>query len=169
MRALGLREKRHIFRKEVIIEDPYYEMDVDMLHSITKDIESYSVNHKLLRWPNPIDVFFHAGDDQEIERINTALETVIEDLGYTRDKIILSELNNYPIIAVRAHTRPFRKKWLNTLTGLLIPIGVFFYFRMIRFRLRLLKDLHTIRHTSERIIPRALELSTEKKGTSESL
>ena len=169
MRALGLREKRHIFRKEVIIEDPYYEMDVDMLHSITKDIESYSVNHKLLRWPNPIDVFFHAGDDQEIERINMALETVIEDLGYTRDKIILSELNNYPIIAVRAHTRPFRKKWLNTLTGLLIPIGVFFYFRMIRFRLRLLKDLHTIRHTSERIIPRALELSTEKKGTSESL
>jgi len=42
-----------------------------------------------------------------------------------------------------------------------LPIGIFFYFRMIRFRLRLYKDLRIIRNTSERIIPRALDLSTK--------
>ena len=169
MRILGLREKRHIFRKEVIIEDPQYKKDVDILFNVSKEIEAYSERHKLLRWPNPIKVFFHPGDDHDIEHINNTLETAIEDLGYTRDKLILSELNNYPIIAVRAHTRPFRKKWLNAVTGLLLPIGVFFYIRMIRFRLRLYKDLRTIRQTNDRIIPRALELSTEQKSITELL
>lgn len=169
MKALGLREKRHIFRKEVIIEDPKYKKDVDMLLNVSKEIDEYSEHHKLLRWPNPINVFFHAGDDHEIEHINTVLETAIEDLSYTRDKMILSELNNYPIIAVRAHTRPFRRKWLNIVTGLLLPLGAFFYIRMIRFRLRLYKDLRTIRQTSDRIIPRAMDFYTEEKIVTELL
>ena len=153
MRLLGLRQKRHIYRKEVIIEDPMYQMDAEMLTNINKEIEAYSENHKLLRWPNPIVVFFHEGDDQEIELINESLEVAIEDLGYTRDKRILAELNHYPVIATHAHTRPFRKKWLNIVTGLCLPLGAFFYFRMIRFRLRLYRDLRTIRQTSERILP----------------
>ena len=158
---LGLRVKRNITLKEVIIEDPKYDIDVDLLLNVCKEIEEYSMEHKLLYWPNPINVFFHAGDDQEIEKINTALETAIEDLGYTMDKLILTELNHYPIIATHAHTRPFRRKWMNVVTGLVLPVGIFFYFRMLRFRLRLYKDLRVIRQTSERIIPRALELSTK--------
>ena len=162
MRVLGLRQKRHITRKEVIIEDPKYKMDTMMLQNISKEIEAYSENHKLLRWPNPIKVFFHAGDDQEIARINHTLEVAIEDLGYTRDRQILALLNNYPIIATNAHTRPFRKKWLNIVTGLCLPLGAFFYFRMIRFRFRLYRDLRTIRQTSDRIIPRTQALSQEQ-------
>ena len=169
MQVLGLRTKRHIYRKEVIIEDPKYEVDVDLLLNICKEIKAYSEKHMLLLWPNPIKVFFHAGDDQEIERINNSLEVAIEDLGYTRDKLILTELNNYPIIMPRAHTRPFRQKWLNIITGLLLPLGIFFYFRMIRFRVRLYRDLRNVYQTSERITPRALELSTEQKSIGELL
>ena len=161
MRMLGLRDKRHIFRKEVIIEDPDYALDAERLGEINADIERYSENHKLLRWPNPINVFFHAGDDQEIEGISARLEETIDNLSYTKDKLILTELNHYPMMATHAHTRPFRKKWLNVVTGLLLPLGIFFYFRMLRFRFRLYKDLRTIRQTSERIIPRAMELSKD--------
>ena len=163
MRLLGLRQKRHIYRKEVIIEDPKYKIDAELLTNINKEIATYSENHKLLRWPNPINVFFHEGDDQEIERINESLEVAIEDLGYTRDKLILALLNNYPVIATHAHTRPFRQKWLNIVTGLCLPVGAFFYFRMIRFRLRLYRDLRTIRQTSERILPRVLEYAEAQK------
>ena len=159
MRMLGLRTKRHIFRKEVIIDDPRYEDDAAMLAEINTQIADYSEHHKLLHWPNPINVFFHAGDDQEIEAISERLEETIEDLGYTKDRLILTELNHYPVLATHAHTRPFRKKWLNVATGLVLPVGIFFYFRMLRFRLRLRKDLRTIRHTSERVIPRAKELA----------
>jgi lipopolysaccharide export system permease protein len=159
MRMLGLRTKRHIFRKEVIIEDPDYSLDAERLAAINSDIVRYHDHHKLLHWPNPIKVFFHAGDDQEIEEISERLEETIENLSYTKDKLILTELNHYPIMATHAHTRPFRRKWMNIVTGLLLPVGAFFYFRMLRFRLRLYKDLRTIRLTSEKIIPRAIELS----------
>ena len=163
MRILGLRTKRHVYRKEVIIEDPKYQEDASLLEEVTREITAYSEHHKLLRWPNPINVFFHAGDDQEIERINEVLETAIEDLSNTKDKLILTEINSYPVIATRAHTRPFRRKWLNVITGLLIPVGIFFYFRMLRFRLRLYKDLRTIRLTNEKIIPQALALAGKQK------
>ena len=163
MRVLGLRTKRHITRKEVIIEDPHYADDAEELSRINEEIRAYSETHKLLHWPNPINVFFHAGDDQQIEEINGEFEATIEDLGYSRDNMILTELNNYPIIATHAHTRPFRRKWLNAVTGLILPLGIFFYFRMLRFRLRLLKDLHTIRQTSERIIPRCQEMAATTK------
>ena len=163
MRMLGLRMKRHITRKEVIIEEPKYRMDAIMLQRINEDIAIYSETHKLLRWPSPIKVFFRAGDDHEIEHINEVLEITIEDLGYSRDKHVLYALNEYPIIATHAHTRPFERKWLNIVSGLFLPLGIFFYFRMLRFRLRLYRDLRDINNTSNKLIPHALELADKQK------
>ena len=159
-RFLGLRVKRNITRKEVIIEDPKYTLDAQKLEDVNEHIIQYSDEHKLLRLPNPISVFFKASDDHEIEQIDEVLEEAIEDLSFTRDRLILTELNHYPIIMTRAHTRPFSRKWMNVVTGLILPVGVFFYLRMWRFRLRLYRDLHTIRQVSGKIIPRALELAT---------
>ena len=152
MRMLGLRQKRNMTRKEVIIQAPDYENDSLQLERISTDVDNYSVEHKLLRWPNPIHVFFRPGDDQRIQEISDELEAVVEDLGNTRDKVVLHELNQYPILATHAHTRPFRKKWLNIVTGLVLPLGLFFYFRMLRFRLRLYKDLRTIKSANERMV-----------------
>ena len=79
------------------------------------------------------------------------METVIEDLSNSRDKQVLHLLNQYPVLATHAHTRPFRQRWLNALTGIILPVGIFFYIRMLRFRLRLYKDLKTIEKTSNAI------------------
>jgi len=154
MRMLGLRVKRNITRKEVIIEDPHYEQDREQLIRLNGEIDAYVHEHKLLRWPNPIKVFFRPGDDHDIARINEELETTVEDLSYTKDKVILSELNNIPIIATHAHTRPFVRKWLNIITGLILPLGIFFYCRMLRFRLRLHRDLKNLRQASDAIVKR---------------
>ena len=154
MRALGLRTHRHIYRKEVIIEDPIYALDSYYLLNISKEIKEYGEEHKLLRLPNPIHVFFRPGDDQKVEHIIQALEDVIEDLANTKDTQILSYLNHYPVVATHAHTRPFRQKWLNIITGLVLPLGVFFYLRMCRFRLRLHKDLNNILETNQWVLDR---------------
>ena len=154
MRILGLRSHRHIYRKEVIIEDPIYALDSFYLLQISEEIKQYSEEHKLLHLPNPIHVFFRPGDDQKIEQIVAKLEDVIEDLGNTKDAQILGFLNRYPIVATHAHTRPFRQKWLNIITGLILPLGVFFYLRMCRFRLRLRKDLNRILDTNHDVIER---------------
>ena len=158
MRMLGLRTKRSVMMKEVIIEEPKYEMDAKMLTNITLEIKQYAQHHNLLRWPNPIRVFFHPGDDHEIEHINGVLEVAIEDLSYSRNKHVIMLLNEYPIIATHAHTRPFRHKWLNVVTGVFLPTGIFFYFRMIRFRFRLYKDLQRILQTNEKLTERIHQL-----------
>jgi lipopolysaccharide export system permease protein len=157
-RMLGLRSKRNIARKEVIIEDPKYLADAEMLKNVSLEVAHYSEVHKLLRWPNPIKVFFRPGNDHDIEHLNNVLEVAIEDLSYTKDRYVLMKLNQYPIIATHAHTRPFQRKWLNVITGLFLPTGIFFYFRMIRFRIRLYRDLQHILRINAKLIPRVISL-----------
>jgi lipopolysaccharide export system permease protein len=157
-RMLGLRSKRSIARKEVIINEPKYLTDAEMLKNVGLEVAMYTEVHKLLRWPNPIKVFFRPGDDHDIEHLNNVLEVAIEDLSYTRDRYVLMKLNQYPIIATHAHTRPFQRKWLNIITGLFLPTGLFFYFRMIRFRIRLYRDLQHILRINAKLIPRVIEL-----------
>ena len=151
-RLLGLRTKRLILKKDVVINDPDYDHDQLELQCISQRIEEYSCEHHLLRAPNPIKVFFREGDDRVIREVYDQLETVIEDLSNTKDRYIVAELNHYPVIATHAHTRPFRNKWLNMTVGLLLPLGLFFYLRLWRFRLRLYKDLKQVVRTNDTII-----------------
>ncbi len=157
MRTLGLRTKRHLTKKEVIIDDPQYDVDAERLRTISADISRYTEEHNLLRWPSPIKVFFRPGDDHDIERINALLEETIEDLSYTKDNYIILKLNQYPIIAANAHTRPFRRKWLNVMTGVFLPTGIFFYFRMLRYRFRLYKDLQSVVQTNKKLLRKVAE------------
>ena len=156
---LGIRTKRHLTKKEVVINDPQYARDATLLEQINTDIDSYSTHHHLLKAPNPVKVFFRPGDDHRIQEISEQLEEVIEDLQNTKDKVLISMLNRYPVMATHAHTRPFRQKWLNIITGLCLPVGVFFYFRMWRFRLRLLKDLRVVKQTNQAVVERIAQMA----------
>ncbi|UEA61926.1 LptF/LptG family permease [Hoylesella buccalis] len=151
MKALGWRTKRHVYGKEVIIEDPNYLEDRQLLLNMNDDIRRYVEEHRLKSLPNVVQVFFRYQPDHEVERISNELEKVIDDLTNTRDKVILNELNSYPVLAVKAHTRPFERKWLNIVSAIIIPLGLFFYLRMWRFRIRLLRDLKQIVQTNDAV------------------
>ncbi|MBF1484758.1 MAG: YjgP/YjgQ family permease, partial [Prevotella pallens] len=113
IRILGLRMKRNISSKEVIISAPRYIDDADMLRKMNNEIEAYVERSNLKSPPNFIKTFFKYQPDHDIEQLSKKLETVIEDLSNTRNRIILSELNQYPILITKAHTRPFEYKYLN--------------------------------------------------------
>lgn len=154
MKLLGLRLKRHVFGKEVILSDPNYADDARRLAVINEEVSHYSAAHKLYRAPNVIQVFFRYKPDHDMERISENLETVIADLGNTRDNVILAELNKYPILSVKAHTRPFEHRWMNMASFVIVPVGLFLYLRMWSFRLRLYRDLRVIGMTNDNIIDR---------------
>lgn len=153
-RMLGLRQKRHVYGKEVIIQEPDYAKDAAILSRMNDEIVSYSHAHNLRSAPNVIKVFFRYEPDHEIERMSEELEGVIEDLSNTRDKVVMTLLNHYPIMATKAHTRPFERRWKNIVAAVIVPAGLFFYFRMWRFRWRLLKDLRVIRQTNANMVSR---------------
>lgn len=152
MRILGLRIRRHISSKEVIIHTPDYAKDADILSNMSESLVEYARKTNLKSPPNIIRTFFVFQPDHEIENISKQLEEVIEDLANTRNKAIMSELNRYPILVTKAHTRPFEKRWMNIVAAVIIPAGLFFYFRMWRFRLRLYRDLKVIKDVNENII-----------------
>jgi|SRR5574344_68017 lipopolysaccharide export system permease protein len=157
-KILGLKLHRSVFGKEVIINDPNYDDDSTRLSKICDDIMEYSKEHKLIRLPNVISVFFQYKADHKIEELSEEIEAVIEDLSNTKDKVILTELNHYPILSIKAHTRPFEHQWMNILAAIFIPVGLFLYIRMWRFRLRLHFDLRTTMVSSFNIIDRINEM-----------
>ena len=152
MNLLGMRLKRNIMAKEVIINEPDYGRDAELLSEVTERAQAYAEAHRLKTAPNVKRVFFEYQADNEMEEINRLLETAIDDLGNTRDKTILNLLNEYPVMSVKAHTRPFNHQWLNTVAAILVPVGLVLYVRMWRFRLRLLKDLRVVVHNNNQII-----------------
>ena len=153
-RFFGLRVKRPIYRKEVVITDPDYAADMQTLERISAEIDLYSQNHRLRHAPNLVKVFFKYEPDRKIEAINEELETVIEDLSNSRDRTIVNHLSAYPIMSVKAHTRPFERRWLNVVSAVIVPFGLVLYFRMWRYRLRLWRDLRTVKNENDIIIGR---------------
>ena len=99
IRVFGLRIKRHITSKEVIIHDPNYFDDVRKLSLLTDSVRRYSRKYKLKYLFNAIIASIRYKPDPELDSIIADLEAIVDDLSNTRDRFILSYLNKYPIIA----------------------------------------------------------------------
>ena len=152
IKLLGLRLKRHLALKEVVIYPPRYEDSKEKLIHLDSLFDEYLKRKKLLRLPNPIKVFFKYQDDHEIERLSEQLEAVVQDLGNTRSSRIIAYLNQLPILSVKAHTRPFDRKRYNVLAAICFPLGIILYIRMWRFRLRLANDIKKLIVTNKLIV-----------------
>lgn len=159
MKILGMRVKRSISRKDVIIEDPDYWKDADEARWLAAEAKEYSMAHKLKTPPNFINVFFKYQPDHAVEEIGERMETMISDLSNSRDRMVINLINEYPMIMVKAHTRPFERKWMNVVAAVIVPVGLFFYFRMWRFRLRLMRDLVQIEDVSGKLANRLDEIN----------
>jgi len=150
-KVAGIRSVRHMFRKEVIIVDPDYERIVGDLEKLSADCQAYAQKKKLTKAPNYFTLWMVNKNDHEIEQLNDRMEALVDELSNTRSIVLLNQLNNFPLIPVHAHVRPFDIYWLNILAGLFVPVGLFFYFRIWAFRIRLQKDIDKIIKTSEEI------------------
>lgn len=148
---LGFRTHRHIFRKEVIIEEPRMDVVLSNLCRLKKLCTDYNKKTHLLIAPSYIRTFFRYTPDTAVEEINDLMENIVEELSNSKDRKVLVELNRFPIIYVHAHTTPFHNKSVNIAAGVLFPIGLVLWFRIWRFRLRLQRDLRVIVRTSDRL------------------
>ena len=148
---LGLRPSRHVFKKEVIIEDPDYPRIQTELEKLCNICNEYAIKHRLADAPNYIRIFANKGHDDVIADISAKMELLIEELSNSKDGVLLEYLNKYPILSTKAHKSPFDNQWLNLLAGIIVPIGLFFYFRIWRFSIRLDKDLKNIIKTNREI------------------
>ncbi len=150
-KVAGIRSVRHIFKKEVIINDPDYERIPGDLEQLTEDCKAYIAQNQLTKAPNYFKLWMSGEKDDEVVAINDKLEALVEEMSNTKSASLIGLLNNYPMIPVSAHVRPFHIYWLNLAAGVIFPIGLFFYFRIWAFRIRLAKDMERIIKNNEQV------------------
>ena len=158
-KILGLRISRHIARKEVIIHDPDYPVVKTELMALSQEWQAYAQKSRLRLPPNYLHIFFHNIDDHEVISLSRKMENLITILSNSRDAAILDALNKLPIVSTHAHTRPFHNYKWNMVLGIIFPVGIFFYFRIWRYRLRLYKDIQQIKKYSAFIAERIKKIS----------
>lgn len=168
MTVLGLRYTRKLMRKEVIIEEPDYPRLITELNTLAADCKRYQEIHHLRRFPSYWRLFFRYREDREVIRISEKLEQIIEELHNSRDNVVIGGINEYPILVPDAHTRPFHSSRLCLAAGLFFPLGIFFWFRVWRFRIRLWRDFTQIQKLSPMIAER-IELHVLSQEISDKL
>ena len=136
VKLLGIRQHRHIVRKEVIIDDPRYEVLLPRLQALAGDVRAYRKKHKRLLQLQLMVVMLKNRKDPELQRINAELESVIEELSNSRDRQLLLLLNAFPIL----RTAP-------------------------RLRNRLRKELRTVYKTCDKVILRINEMLGVRENT----
>lgn len=147
----AIPDKRHVPLKEVIIDNPDYNADYTLLKELNHDARLYRKRNKLKRLPSLRKVFFNE-KDTTLDMLNNKLEMVIEDLGNSKSRKTIMLLNDFPILSPHATQSPFKRRWLNIISILVVPVGIILYMRVIKFRFRLYKDLLRIEETSNNII-----------------
>ena len=106
-RLLGIPQKRHLYRKEVIIYDPDYPSLLNRMTQLTADLRSYRKQTRrwhLHRWI--INVVSNRRDPR-LAHLANELEACVEELSNARDRQMFIYLNQLPIISQepRFHNR----------------------------------------------------------------
>lgn len=164
MRLFGLRESRKLNRKEVIINEPDYPKVAHELTDLQADCKRYVEEHHLIRMPNYKKIFFEYEKDTAVSDIDDRLEAIIEELHNSRDTRLVMMLNELPILVPDAHTRPFSNARRNMAAGIFFPVGLFFWFRIWRYRVRLRHDMDIIQQQVGNILNRIDKLNEQKKN-----
>ena len=153
-RLLGIRTKRKLNRKEIIIHEPDYPQLLQDIETLTEDLRRYGNRKKLLKIPSYYAIFFRFHEDHTVRELKGRVETLVEQLHNSRDIAIIGALNDMPILYTEAHTRPFNTRRKNMLAGICLPVGILLWLRIWRFRLRLYQDINQIQKLGQFIIDR---------------
>ena len=119
-KLLGIRPKRYISRKEVIINDPNYSEMAQALEQLSANAQEYLETLPRSSLFGYIIYIFRfwlsKNEDVEAENINNTLEYIVECLSNSKDRQLLHWLNDYPVMdthSFRFYRR--RKKDLKTI------------------------------------------------------
>ena len=106
-KLLGIRVKRHLARKEVIINDPDYPYVSERLQTLVHECRVYRKDVRRLLLVQLLVHIIKNRRDEKLEWIAEELEACVEELSNARDRAIFYYLNRLPILRTepRFHNR----------------------------------------------------------------
>lgn len=148
----GTKVSRHIVRKDVVIEDPDKDNCLKSLADI-RDLSKKAENSKLLTSvPNYGALFFGSINSSDLSELNARLESLVTELGNSRDRIELDMLNGFPILQIHGVQPPFERKWANRMVGIVFPLGLLFELRAWLFTRKLRRQMAKTSQVAENLI-----------------
>lgn len=147
----AIPEKRVVTLKEVVINDPDYAKCIATFTELHDEVKAYRKNNRLLKLPSINNIFFNE-NDHTLDDINDKMETLIEEMGNSKNRKVIIMLNGFPVLSAHATISPFKRRWLNIISIILFPVGIIIYLRAIKFRRRLFKDLVKIEKNTKQTI-----------------
>lgn len=142
---LGIRTRRHIYRKEVILNPPQWEKDLQLIDTIRTQIATYPREKQLWLPPQYVSLFFLHRPDTHIVHLSENVESLVEDLGNATSPRVIGALNELPLIYDSGTRSPFKCRRINWMLGVIFPLGLLVWLRVWRMRFRLARDLRQLK------------------------
>ena len=111
-KVFGIRVKRHLTRKEVIIEPPHYEQALHEVDLLQRELRTMRVSR--LRLVN----FLRFRKSHLLADFATRLDALVEDMANTRDLHVLQTLNQIPSSISKRHLHKDKRNIRRTLDTL---------------------------------------------------
>lgn len=113
-KLLGIRVKRHLARKEVIINDPDYPAVSERLQELVHECRTYRKGVRRLLLVQLLVHIIRNRRDEKLEWISDELEDCVEELSNARDRAIFHYLNRLPILRTEPRFHNQLRKDLKT-------------------------------------------------------
>jgi lipopolysaccharide export system permease protein len=148
----GTKVSRNIVRKDVVIEDADRDRCSRELKDISRMSRQLQESQLLSALPNYRNLFFGSVEASDLNSLNVELESVVTELGNSRDRVELDMLNGFPILQVHGVQPPFPKPWANRMVGIVFPLGALFYLRAWLFTRKLNRQMDKTVQTADNLI-----------------
>ena len=152
-RLIGKKEIRNYQRKEVIMNTPDYEKDLEILENLTGQCNKYLEMHKKMF--NYFAFWKRAGDDTYIDHLGEEMESVIENLRDSDENYIIGKLMDYPVINSKQLVY-MKNRSVRNFCFYFFPVGIILYLWESYRSKELKHDIETIKKVNS-------ELSVEIK------
>lgn len=149
-RLIGSNQARHIEMKEVVISDVDVSVELEKLSGLSEMAEEFlSISP---RRPGYLAYWMRGYDRTRLKALREQLEQTVDYIAYSRNKLVIHKLMDYPIIRSLWLYHPTNYRWAAWTAVVALPIGLPIYFIGIR-------QLRILRNEIERIVSVSQQLT----------
>lgn len=150
-RLIGSNMARHLQVKELIINEVQPEEAQRMLQSLTATATAFLESNP--KRPGYLAYWKRGYSRSGLRALSRELEETVAYMAYSRDKLVINKLMDYPILRSLWFYHPTNYSWVAWTAVVIFPVGLLGYI----FGLR---QLSILRHEVETIISVSAQLST---------
>lgn len=141
-RMLGIQEARKIEKKEVIMEDVNVSEAIAMMAGLRQMVEDFLSRHKSKQLY--LSYLCKGYDRQEIRDIISKLESAVEYLSNSSDRLVLNKAMDFPIIRDAVTYGPNLGKSIGLALAVFFPVGLPLYLIGLNSQKTLKSELKTL-------------------------